>query len=257
MSDPAGTAGIQLGDASAKHVTMCGWDDVPHLDKQTKDELLASTPRHLRDARSKGIPSLGAGAIYPFEESEISVPPFRIPAYFRKGYALDVGWNKTAAIFGALDGDTDILYLYSEHYRGEEEPVIHAKAIQARGAWMQGVIDPASRGRNQADGKKLYELYRNAGLNLYPADNAVESGVYEVNERLATGRLKVFSTCKNWFAEQRIYRRDENGKIIKKMDHLMDATRYLVLSGIPYMKTQPVPKSSFGTSQVADVIGGY
>lgn len=236
---------------------MCGWDDVPHLDEQTKAELLASTPRHLRDARSKGIPSLGAGAIYPFEHDEIVVPPFRIPAYFRKGYALDVGWNRTAAIFGALDADQDILYLYSEHYRGEAEPVIHAKAIQARGDWLQGVIDPASRGRSQADGKKLIDTYRQNGLKLYPADNAVESGIYGVFERLSTGRLKVFSTCTNWLAEQRIYRRDENGKIIKKFDHLMDGTRYLVTSCIPYMRVQPVPQHSRGAVGVIDSVGGY
>jgi hypothetical protein len=64
-----------------------------------------------------------------------------------------------------------------------------------------------------------------------PYDNSVESGLYEVWERLSTGRLKVFSTLQNWKAEYRLYRRDENGKVIKQFDHLMDATRGLVLSG--------------------------
>ncbi len=46
-----------------KYTVMAGWDDVPHLDERTKRKLLASTQPYLRDARSKGIPSLGTGAI--------------------------------------------------------------------------------------------------------------------------------------------------------------------------------------------------
>ena len=45
---------------------MAGWDDVPHLEERTKTELLESTPPHLRDARSKGIPSL---LITPYRDS--------------------------------------------------------------------------------------------------------------------------------------------------------------------------------------------
>jgi hypothetical protein len=216
----------------SKYLVTAGWDDVPHLDEQTKRELLDSTPPHLRDARSKGIPSLGAGAIYPIPESEITVEPFEIPAWWPRAYGMDVGWNRTAAVWGALDPDSDTVYLYSEHYRGQAEPAIHAEAIKGRGIWIPGVIDPASRGRNQNDGQRLLAAYESLGLDLVTANNAVESGIYEVWMRFSTGRLKVFRTLVNWLAEYRIYRRDENGKIVKANDHLMDATRYYVMSGI-------------------------
>jgi hypothetical protein len=36
----------------------------------------------------------------------------------------------------------------------------------------------------------------------------------------------------NWLSEFRIYRRDEKGRIIKQNDHLMDTTRYLIMSGV-------------------------
>jgi hypothetical protein len=224
---------------ASRYLVQAGWDDVPHLDEKTKRELLASTMPYMRDARSKGTPSLGAGAIYPIEESEITCKPFAIPAYWPRAYALDV------------------VYAYTEHYRGQVEPSIHATAIRARGEWIPGVIDPAARGRMQKDGDQLLAIYRNLGLKLTPAVNAVDSGLYAVWERLSTGRLKVFSTCTNFLAEYRLYRRDEKGHIVKKFDHLMDCVRYGVVSAIPIMKTQPVARQADGNGRGIDSLIGY
>jgi hypothetical protein len=41
----------------------------------------------------------------------------------------------------------------------------------------------------------------------------------------------VFRTLQNWLSEYRLYRRDEKGRVVKDRDHLMDATRYLLMSG--------------------------
>jgi hypothetical protein len=49
----------------------------------------------------------------------------------------------------------------------------------------------------------------------------------------------VFSTLQNWLGEFRVYRRDPTGKIVKERDHLMDATRYLVLSGLTRAAAKP------------------
>jgi phage terminase large subunit-like protein len=234
----AASAGIQ-NQAASRAVVMCGWDDVPHLDAETKSQMYAKLPPHQRDARTKGVPSLGAGAIFPVAEDDIVVEPFDIPDHWPRAYGLDVGWNRTAAVWGALDRESDILYLYSEHYRGNAEPAIHAEAIKARGKWISGAIDPASRGRSQKDGEQLLAMYQEAGLNVVPANNAVEAGLYEVWQRLSTGRLKVFKSLGNWLAEYRIYRRDDRGRVVKENDHLMDAGRYLVMTGIGIATTQP------------------
>lgn len=227
----------------SKSVTMAGWTDVPHLTPEIQAELLASIPPFQRDARSKGIPQLGAGAIYPVPESEFVVDDFEIPAHWPRAYGMDVGWNRTAACFGALNREGDVLYLVSEHYRGQAEPAVHAAGIQARGDWIPGVIDPASRGRTQTDGLQLLQIYKDLGLNLELADNAVEAGIYELWMRLSTGRLKVFRSMTNWLSEFRLYRRDEKGRIVKQNDHLMDGSRYLVMSGLDRAKTKPAPKT--------------
>lgn len=223
------------------YVVGATWDDVPHLSQAEKDILWAGMEPHLREARSKGIPSIGSGAIYPVLEEKITVDPFELPAHWPRGYAMDVGWNATAALWIALDRESDIAYVYSTYKAGQAEPPIHAAAIKARGDWISGEIDPSARGRGQADGKQLHKQYRDLGLHLNMAENAVEAGIYAVWERLSTGRLKIFSTERAFFEEYRIYRRDEKGKIVKIGDHLMDCLRYRVISLFRGLKTKPVP----------------
>lgn len=238
---------IQERQEGSKFVVMATWDDVPHLGELEKKELWNSIPPFQRDARSKGVPQLGAGAIYPVPESDFVVDDFPIPDHWPRVYGMDVGWNRTAAPFAAWDRENDILYLYSEHYRGQAEPSIHADSIKARGSWIPGVIDPASRGRSQKDGLQLLQSYKDLGLDLEVAINAVETGIYEVWQRLSTGRLKVFKSMSNWLFEVRLYRRDENGRIVKKDDHLMDATRYIIMSGLERAKVKPAEKKKMGS----------
>jgi phage terminase large subunit-like protein len=220
-------------------VTFIEWSDIPHLSEQAKAELLASIPPHLRDARTKGIPQMGAGAIYPISEDAFLIDPMQIPAHWPRAYGLDVGWRTTAAVFGALDRDTDTLYLIDEYVRSEAEPAVHAAAIRARGAWQWGAVDPAARGRQQSDGTQLIKVYIDLGLQLRAANNAVETGLLEVWQRLTTGRLKVFRTMQGWLSEFRLYRRDEKGRVIKERDHCLDATRYLVMSGVDLAQCSP------------------
>lgn len=240
-----------------RFVLTLGFDDAPHLSEESKAKLLAAFPPHERDARSKGTPQLGSGAIYPVGESDFVVDDFQIPAHWPRCYALDVGWNRTAALWGAWNRETDTVYLYSEHYRGQAEPAIHAQAVKAREEWIPGVIDPASRGRTQDDGRQLLQMYIDLGLNLEMANNAVEAGIYEVWTRLSTGRLKVFKSLGSWLQEFRLYRRDDKGRIVKEKDHLMDDTRYLVMSGLARAKVKPAPKTLRGPQYGMSSGGGW
>ena len=241
----------------SKYLVTAGWDDVPHLGEKTKQELVESTPPHYRDARTRGWPSLGAGAIYPIPESEIVVKPFQIPVHWPKVYALDVGWKRTAALWAARDKASGVDYIYTEHYRGHSEPSIHADAIKARGEWIPGCIDPAARGRGQKDGERLYSIYQNLGLNLTKSKNDLEAGLILCWQRLSSGRLKVFSSCQNFWEEYRFYQRDEKGHIpTDSVDHLMDCMRYLVLTGLDIAK---VPELAPLTTpyKVGDQKAGY
>lgn len=94
-----------------KHVTNVGWDHVPHLGEKEKANLLMSYAPHERDARSKGIPGLGSGAIYPYPQDGYTIDPIEIQPWWPRAYGLDVGWNVTAAVWGAKDPITGIIYV--------------------------------------------------------------------------------------------------------------------------------------------------
>lgn len=243
--------------APSKYTVRAGWDDVPHLSDRMKKEMLGATPPYLRDARSKGTPSLGAGAIYPIPWEDVSVPPRPIPEHWQRGYALDVGWNKTAALWGAQDPESSTIYIYTEHYVGQSLPAVHAEAIKARGDWIIGAIDPAARGRSQRDGETLMGEYTNLGLHLKKADNGVTSGIEAVWSGLAYGTIKIFSHLSNLEAEYMLYRRDENGKIIKKKDHLMDCLRYLIATWKQIASVRPISDIPPAAPPAADALTGY
>lgn len=233
---------LEVPKGGPKCVITATWDDAPHLSAETRAELYASYPAYQRDARTKGIPQLGSGAIYQIADEDILVKPFEIPEYWPRAYGMDVGWNRTAAIWGARDDESGIVYLYSEHYRAHDEPHIHSKAIKDRGDWIPGVIDPAAKGRSQRDGTQLLSLYRAEGLNLEPAINAVEAGIFACEQLMYAGKLKAFTSLSNWYSEFRLYRRDQEGRIVKEYDHALDAMRYLIMSGLGRMATRPHPQ---------------
>ena len=230
------------GDIDGRYLVCATWDDAPHLSEQDKAELFRSLPPHQRDARSKGIPSMGSGAIYPILESDITVDDFPIPAHWSRGYSLDVGWSCTAALWGATDPESGVTYITSCYKRGMAEPETHVAAIKARGDWMFGAADPAARTGSQKDGEKLLDIYRALGLRLVQADNSVEAGLFDVWTALTVGKLKVFRSCTPWFEEFRVYRRDKKGSVVKENDHLMDDTRYLWRTGRSIFRTPPMPQ---------------
>lgn len=209
-------------EKSKRFIVQATWNDAPHLSQRDKDDIISSYLPHERDARSKGIPQLGSGRVYPITEEDLLVDDFAIPEHWIQAYGFDVGWKATAAVWGALNRESDVLYLHSCYKQGEEKPVVHAAAVKARGEWIPGLSDPAALGRGQRDGKQLMFEYNDLGLKLVPAENPVEAGILKLYKRMTTGRLKVFRSMTQWLEEFRIYRRDEKGKVIKDFDHLMD-----------------------------------
>jgi phage terminase large subunit-like protein len=119
-------------DNVSKAITMAGWDDVPHLSEEQKQDILAGTPEYLKESRSTGKPGLGAGAIYKIPAKEITCDIMPIPPWFKRGYGLDVGWNCTAAVFFAHDLDRDIVYIYDAYKRGKVEPLIPLPEVALR-----------------------------------------------------------------------------------------------------------------------------
>lgn len=177
--------------------------------------------------------------IYTLPDKDLVVPAFSIPDHWQRACGLDIRWQTAAAIWGARDPESGVLYLYDE-YRQDADPDVHVTAIHARGQWIPGLIDPAGNARDQVDGQRLLEIYWNLGLHLQSIDNSLESGILDVRQLMNSGRLKVFASLTRFLEERRLYRRDERDQVVKDQDHLLDATRCLVI-GRSRMRTKPRP----------------
>lgn len=235
---------------------IAGWDDAPHLSEKMKAKMAASIEPHLRNARMKGLPSMGSGLIFPIEEEEIMVADFEIPKHYVRCFGMDTGWRFTAGIWLAKNLETQITYLYDCYKASEQPPPMHAYAFKERGEWIPGAGDCADI--NKMDGEQFLKTYRKLGLDVdLPDKRSKEANIQEVWIALCTGKLKVFKSCVKWLEEFRLYRRDEKGSIVKTNDHLMDATQYGMKTGIPRAITKPVPVEPYRQTQPVEGLGGW
>jgi len=78
-------------------------------------------------------------------------------------------------------------------------------------------------------------MYKQSGVRMLrthamndDGSNYVEPAISRMQSYLGEGRLRVFEHLTEWFDEYRTYHR-KDGKIVKKYDDLMDATRYALM----------------------------
>jgi len=218
----------------SKYVTTATWDDAPHLSEEDKADLWGSIPEYQRDARSKGIPQLGSGAVFPIREEEIACDPFLVPEYWALIGGLDFGWDHPfAAAMLAHDRDTDTIYLTHVYRQSQATPLLHCEAVKAWGfpgmpwAWPH---DGQQHSKN--DGVQLAQIYRNHNLSLLPefakfedGSYGLESGLMLMLEYMQAGRFKVFRHLSEFFEEFRMYHRKE-GVVVKEREDIISAVRY-------------------------------
>ncbi len=222
------------GEGKTKALIQAGWDDVPHLTEKDKAELTAGLRPHEIDARSKGKPSLGSGAVFPVDETKIKIDPIAIPAHWVQIGGMDFGWDHpTAAVKLAWDRDQDIIYVVDEYREAQRPALEHAALIRAAfGEWLPMAWPHDGHQHDKGSGEVLADQYRAHGLKMLSemasfdeGGNSVEAGLQDMLDRMISGRWKVFSTCTMWFEEFRIYHR-KDGKLVKLRDDLISASRY-------------------------------
>ena len=209
--------------------------DAEHYTPEERGKIIASYPLHEREARTKGIPSMGSGLIFPVIEEDITCEPFEIPKHWVQLNGMDFGWDHpTAGASIAWDRDADVIYLTKDYRQRHATPVVHAAAFKAWGAWMPWAW-PHDGNNDTAAGENLSKQYRDQGLNMLPeravfedGSNSVEAGLMEMLDRMLTGRFKVFSSCGAFLEERRTYHR-KDGKIVKERDDVISAARYAVM----------------------------
>jgi hypothetical protein len=240
---------------------MAGWADAPHLSEKAKAELRASTPLHLRMAREFGIPVLGSGRVFSSPESDIVVAPFPIPPDWANIGGMDFGWDHPfAACHLAWDRDKDCIYVVKDFRKSELTPLGAQAALDSWEKWLVWAWPHDGLQHDKGSGEELAKQYGARGFEMLPeratfedGSNGLEAGIMEMQDRMETGRWKVFSTCALWLEEYRMYHR-KDGIIVKSMDDTISASRYAMMMR-RYAVRRPsgesrvrIPKASWRTA---------
>jgi phage terminase large subunit-like protein len=243
------------------HVTNMTIDDAEHYSAEDRAAIIAGYPAHEREARAKGIPTLGSGRVFPVDEDEVKCAPFPIPSYWVQCGGIDFGWDHpSAAVRLAWDRDNDVLYVTAAHRQREQTATMFAASVKPWGLWLPYALPHDGLQHDKGSGAQIAKQYKDAGLRMMidratfeDGTNGVEAGVMEMLDRMQTGRLKVFSHLAEWFEEFRMYHR-KDGLIVKQGDDLMSATRYGMMMRRnavvqnKVMPRQPLPGMSHGSS---------
>lgn len=230
------------------HVTQMTIDDAAHYTPEQRVAIVAAYPAHEREARAKGIPSLGSGRVFPVTDEGVEETSIAIPDHWPRLCAMDFGWDHPfAAVWLAWDRDSDTVHVYHCYRAREQTPAMHAVALRAQGDWIPAAWPHDGLQHDKGSGKQMAQLYRDAGVKMLGghatwADGksyGFEAGVTEMLERMQSGRLKVAKHLLDWWEEFHMYHR-KDGKVVKEADDLMSATR-IGLMQLRHAETKPKP----------------
>ena len=233
--------------------------DALHYTEAERERIIASYEPHEREARALGVPIMGTGRVFPVSEAAITVDPFLIPRHYVHIIGVDFGWDHPfAAAHLAYDRDRDIVYVCKVLRVREQTPVFHAAGVRAWSDcnWAPVAWPHDGLQHDKGSGVTLAKQYAAQGLNMlrtqaefHGGGNGVEAGVTDMLDRMRTGRWKVFSTCREWFEEFRLYHRapprDGRGpaKIVKERDDAISASRYAMMM-LRFADTMPMEYES-------------
>ena len=78
-----------LDKVPGTHITNMTISDVEHYTYEQREAIIASYPAHEREARAKGIPTMGSGRVFPIEEDYITCSAFDIPDHWPQIAGID------------------------------------------------------------------------------------------------------------------------------------------------------------------------
>lgn len=224
------------------------WDDVEHLSREDRDRLANSYRAHEREARTKGIPMMGEGAVFPIADRDIQINAAdlgKIPDHWARIKGCDFGIDHPAAgVELAWDRDADVIYVIDCYKKANELSPYHAAWLKKGPVSIPVAWPHDGMNREKSGGNTLADAYRAHGANMLPKSarykkargekkekggpQPVEPIVDEMLERMQTGKLKVFTHLSEWFEEKRSYHR-KDGKIVDRRDDILKATMYAIM----------------------------
>ncbi len=216
--------------------TTATWEESPHLNRADRERLALTYPEHERDTRTKGVPLMGTGGVYPIPDGQIACKQFPIPDHFRRICGVDFGIDHPfAAVWIAYDADADVIYVYDCYKIRGQTASYHSQLLKSRGKWIPISWPHDGMIRDKGGGIALKDQYLACGCNMLPVSARYsddkgggqprEPATIDLLDKMRTGQFQVFSHLSDWFAEKRMLHRND-GKIVAREDDLESATRY-------------------------------
>jgi hypothetical protein len=165
-------------------------------------------------------------------------------------------------VLGAWDRDNDTIYVV-EALRMYGMAANHVASMKEHPMRLAPVAWPHDGGRGAGiiTGDTIKETYKKLGLNMRPehakfhtGGYGFEDGITQMDERFASGRLKVAAHLAEWYDEYLGYHRID-GLVRKVDDDLLSATRVLCMdirNAKAVERFNPPRRTGAAASPVAD-----
>ena len=216
-------------------------EDNKTLDPAEIEMHKKTMPLWMQESRLYGRTGSGEGRIFTFNRDDYSVDPFEIEPMAPRIAGMDVGMaHGTAAVALALEylseNEPPTIYVYREYLRNGNLPGAHAIALRSWGD-IEFKIDPHSNQRSFSDGQRLFDMYREEGINVTKANakpGSVLDSINMINQAIAENRLYIFSSCRELLKQMGMYKmvksKDGRVKVTEKNDDLVDCLRYAMMA---------------------------
>jgi len=235
------------------------WDDVPEYDpwgepfllRETRDQLQRDYLPHERDARIKGIPVMGLGAVFQIREWPTYQPGqynFNAIPDIEHLIALDLGLvnDKTVISLVYWSPIERTMWLHAQIVvKGTEEAIpdqyiSHLLRPEVRGAPIVLPADATTPGRYTMTSQSVRELFESHALNVYPkaimnppdaegrVNNHKAYGINQMRQMMETGAFMININCQEFIREAQNYYVDAQGRF-SDPDDCIDSARYALL----------------------------
>lgn len=113
-------------------------DDCDHYDEAMKAQIISSYQPHELEARTKGVPVMGSGRIFPISQESIACDHRSIPDHWPRIGGMDFGWTHNfAAAELAIDRDQNCTYVIRTFRQKESTPIMHASTLRSWGRHLR------------------------------------------------------------------------------------------------------------------------
>lgn len=194
------------------------------------------------DGASGAFARLIGNTVFNTPDASFTQDATLIQSIWKRCAAIEMDTHAIAGLWAAYHTQTDTIYLYDELVAPRSAMAIHAEALIKRGKWIPVLFDLEGKKRTEDEGTNIAMHLADLSVDLYEMPTDMRAALDEIQSRLASGRLKVFSHLSGFLAQYRRYRRNEKNEIVEE-DDLLIRCLGVIVSGLSVAKSENLAAS--------------